>query len=101
MHVRGNAANLENRTIRLFYMRIDLNSQERKFLLFCPPDWLYSYDVQGVYLFVEYNLHYTVFHPRLTRLIVAGSKRNVVSIRDKERRKRFPINLSINCEVKE
>ena len=34
-----------------FYMRIDLNSQKRKFRLFCPPDWLYqSHDVQGVYI---------------------------------------------------
>ena len=30
-------------------MRIDLNSQKRTFLLFCPPDWLHSHDVQGVY----------------------------------------------------
>ena len=49
LHVCGNAANLEDRTIRFFYMRIDLNSQKRKFILFCPPDWLHSHDVQGVY----------------------------------------------------
>ena len=51
LHVRGNAANLEDKT-RYFYMRIDLNSQKRKYLLFCPPDWLHSYDVQGVYICV-------------------------------------------------
>ena len=28
-------------------MRIDLSFQKRKFLLFCPPDWLHSHDVQG------------------------------------------------------
>ena len=28
-------------------MRIDLNFQKRKFILFCPPDWLHSRDVQG------------------------------------------------------
>ena len=44
------AANLEDSTIRFFlHMRIDLNSQKRKFLLFCPPDWLHSHYVQGVY----------------------------------------------------
>ena len=37
---------LKNKT---FYMRIDLNSWKRKFLLFCPPHWLHSHDVQGVY----------------------------------------------------
>ena len=52
--VRGKyAANLEDRTIRFVYTRIDLNSQKRKFLLFFPPDWLHSHDVQGVY-----NRHY-------------------------------------------
>ena len=45
LHVHGNAANLEDRII-FFYMRIDRNSQKRKFLLFCPPDWLHSHDVQ-------------------------------------------------------
>ena len=51
LHIHGNAANdLEDRTIRIFNMRIDLNSQKRKFLLFCPPDWLHSHDVQGVYI---------------------------------------------------
>ena len=48
LHVRGNAANLGDRIIRFFYMRIDLNSQKRTFRLFCPPDWLHSHDVQGV-----------------------------------------------------
>ena len=48
LQVRGNAANLEDRTIRFFYTRIDLNAQKRKFILFCPPDWLHSHDVQGV-----------------------------------------------------
>ena len=43
--VGGNAANMEDRTIRLFYMRIDLNSQKRIFVLFCSPDWLHSHDV--------------------------------------------------------
>ena len=33
-----------------FSKRIDLNSQRRKFILFCPPDWLHSHDVQGVYI---------------------------------------------------
>ena len=42
LHVCGNAANLEDRTIRFFL-------QKRNFLLFCPPDWLHSHDVQGVY----------------------------------------------------
>ena len=28
---------------------MDLNSQKRKFLLLCPPDWLHSHDVQEVY----------------------------------------------------
>ena len=27
----------------------NLNSQKRKFRLSCPPDWLHSHDVQGVY----------------------------------------------------
>ena len=49
LHVRENAANLEDRTIRFFYMRIDLNSQKIKCLLFYPPNWLHSHDVQGVY----------------------------------------------------
>ena len=44
LHVRGRQSN-----IYFFYMRIDLNSQKRTFLLFCPPDWLHSHDVQGVY----------------------------------------------------
>ena len=35
-----------------FYMRIDLNSHKRKFLLFCPLDWLHSHDVQGGYCFL-------------------------------------------------
>ena len=53
LHVHGNAADQEDRTIRFFNMRIDLNSQKRKFLLFCPPDyWLHSHDVQGVYSIV-------------------------------------------------
>ena len=28
-------------------MRIDFNSQKRKFVLFCPPNWLHSHDAQG------------------------------------------------------
>ena len=36
-------------------MRIDLNSQKRKLLLFCPPDWLHSHDVQGVYCTVIFH----------------------------------------------
>ena len=28
---------------KTFYMRIDLNSQKRTFLLFCPSDWLLSH----------------------------------------------------------
>ena len=52
LHVRGNAANLGDRTIRFIYMRIDLKSQKRKlFIWFCPPDWLHSHDVQRVYWF--------------------------------------------------
>ena len=30
-------------------MKIDLNSQKKKIILFCPPDWLHSHDMQGVY----------------------------------------------------
>ena len=30
-----------------FYTRIDPNAQKRKFILFCPPDWLHSHDMQG------------------------------------------------------
>ena len=33
LHVLGNAANLEDRTIIFFYMKIDLNSEKRKFIL--------------------------------------------------------------------
>ena len=36
----------------LFCLIIDLNSQKRKFILFRPPDWRHSHDVQGV------SLHY-------------------------------------------
>ena len=41
LRVCRNAANLEYRTIFFF--------QKRKFLLFCPPDWLHPTDMQGVY----------------------------------------------------
>ena len=44
LHVCGNAANLEYRTIRFFL-------QKQKFLLFCPPDWLHSHrHASGLYL---------------------------------------------------
>ena len=32
---------------KIVYMRMDLNFKKRKFLLFYPPDWLQSHDVQG------------------------------------------------------
>ena len=67
LHVRGNAANLEDRTIRFFYMRIDLNSQKRKFLLFCPPEWLHSHDVRGVYK----GLCYRVFTQYYNKIVIS------------------------------
>ena len=64
LHVRGNAANLEDRTIRFFYMRIDLNSQKRKFLLFCSPDWLHSHRrprglffIRSAHMIYIYHIH--------------------------------------------
>ena len=67
LHVRVNAANLEDRTIRLFlYMRIDLNSQKRIFVLFCPPDWLHSHDVLSHIITVRIFLWIRGTHQTLT-----------------------------------
>ena len=52
LHIRGNAANFEDRTIRVFfYMKIYLNSQRENFFCFVLQiAWLHSHDVQGVYI---------------------------------------------------
>ena len=54
LHVRGNcAANLEDRTIRFSLhenkSQLSQLSQKKKVILLCPPDWLNSHDVHGVY----------------------------------------------------
>ena len=68
LHVSGNAANLEYRTIRFFL-------QKRKFLLFCPPDWLHSHRcARGLLLACFWRLYFKITKVGLKSLTGMAAK---------------------------